>query len=325
MNDEIAQPHDRLFKALMSHPETAGAFLRESLPPEVSRLLVPEPPQLVEGSFVEERLRPYYSDRLFQTATISGKPLLLYALLEHKSYEDERVGWQFHRGMYACMEQVTREDAQWRKLPAVLPLLLYHGQQEWRIPNEFMFLVDADEALRPWLLNFRFPVVDLGLTPNEQLSRHARLRAGLMALKYGTRDPQTQMDALEEIAAALVDAPEILLTVLLYLLTTFPNLDEEHVRQVVRRVNPQEEAEMMSQFAQDIIAKGKPEWLYAGEQKGRQEGEATMLTRQLQRRFGDLPAWASEKIAKAEPTVLEEWGLRILDATSIESVFSDPS
>ncbi|MEO5349929.1 MAG: Rpn family recombination-promoting nuclease/putative transposase [Magnetococcus sp. YQC-3] len=325
MTNEIVQPHDRLFKALMSHPETAGAFLRESLPPEVSRLLVPEPPQLVESSFIEERLRPYYSDRLFQTMTISGRLLLLYALVEHKSYEDEKVGWQFHRGMYACMEQATRKDAQWRKLPAVLPLLLYHGQTEWRIPNEFMFLVDADEALRPWLLNFRFPVVDLGLTPNEQLSRHARLRAGLMALKYGTRDPQTQMDALGEIAAALVDAPEILLTVLLYLLTTFPNLDEEHVRQVVRRVNPQEEAEMMSQFAQDIIAKGKPEWLHAGEQAGEKKGEAKMLTHQMQRRFGDLPVWAREKIARAEPTELEEWGLRILDATTIESVFSDPS
>lgn len=73
---EITQPHDRLFKALMSHPETAGAFLRESLPPEVARLLAPEPPELVEGCFVEERLRPYFSDRLFQAKTVSGKALL---------------------------------------------------------------------------------------------------------------------------------------------------------------------------------------------------------------------------------------------------------
>ncbi len=317
----------------MSHPETAGAFLRESLPPEVSRLLVPEPPQLVEGSFIEERLRPYYSDRLFQTKTISDKLLLLYALVEHKSYEDERVGWQFHRGMYACMEQAVREDAQWRQLPAVLPLLLYHGQKEWRIPNEFMFLVDADEALHPWLLNFRFPVVDLGPIPDKRLSRDARLRAGLMALKYGTRDPQTQMDALEDITAALVDAPEILLSVLLYLLTTFPNLDEKHVRQVIRRINPQEEAEMMSQFAQEILAKGKSEWAamvrqegrQEGEQIGEQKGEAKILTRQLQRRFGNLPEWASDKIAKAELSTLEEWSLRILDAPTLESVLADPS
>ncbi|MBF0462074.1 MAG: Rpn family recombination-promoting nuclease/putative transposase [Magnetococcales bacterium] len=331
--NEITQPHDRLFKAIMSHPETAGAFLRESLPPEVAQLLVPEPPQPVEGSFVEERLRPYFSDRLFQTRTISGKPLFLYTLLEHKSYEDKKAGWQICRGLYAFMEQKTREDEHWQKLPAILALLLYHGEQEWRTPNEFMALVDADEVLRPWLLNFRFPVLDLGPIPDEQLSRHARLRAGLMALKYGTRDPQTQMDALENITAALVDAPELLLSVLLYLLTTFPNLDEQHVRQVVRRINPQEEAEMMSQFAQEILAKAKPEWVQMvrqegeqkGEQKGRQEEGASMLTRQLQRRFGNVPVWASEKIAQAELSSLEEWSLRILDAPTLESVLADLS
>ena len=62
-----------------------------------------------------------------------------------------------------------------------------------------------------------------------------------------------------------------------------------------------------------------------GEREGKQEGEALMLTRQLQRRFGDLPAWASQKIADAELSTLGEWSLRILDATTLESVLADPS
>ncbi|MBF0429565.1 MAG: DUF4351 domain-containing protein, partial [Magnetococcales bacterium] len=61
-----------------------------------------------------------------------------------------------------------------------------------------------------------------------------------------------------------------------------------------------------------------------GWQEGRQEGEAKILTRQLQRRFGDLPPWASQKIADAGLATLEEWSLRILDATTIESVLADP-
>ncbi|MBF0424064.1 MAG: Rpn family recombination-promoting nuclease/putative transposase, partial [Magnetococcales bacterium] len=62
---DLTQPHDRLFKALMSHPETAGALLSEYLPEEISALLAPLPPQFVEGSFVDEELRGYLSDRLF--------------------------------------------------------------------------------------------------------------------------------------------------------------------------------------------------------------------------------------------------------------------
>ncbi|WP_130472290.1 DUF4351 domain-containing protein [Candidatus Magnetaquicoccus inordinatus] len=49
------------------------------------------------------------------------------------------------------------------------------------------------------------------------------------------------------------------------------------------------------------------------------------LTRQLQRRFGDLPPWASQKIADADLATLENWSLRILDAPTLENVLSDPS
>jgi predicted transposase/invertase (TIGR01784 family) len=62
-----------------------------------------------------------------------------------------------------------------------------------------------------------------------------------------------------------------------------------------------------------------------GKMEGRKEGKADTLTRLLQRRFGDLPTWASQKIADAELSTLEEWSLRILDATTLESVLADPS
>ncbi|MBF0348929.1 MAG: DUF4351 domain-containing protein, partial [Magnetococcales bacterium] len=68
---------------------------------------------------------------------------------------------------------------------------------------------------------------------------------------------------------------------------------------------------------------GRQEGEQIGEQRGRQEGEAAILTRQLQRRFGTIPDWASEKIAKAVLSALEEWSLRIFDAQSLDDVFSD--
>ncbi|MBF0132584.1 MAG: DUF4351 domain-containing protein [Magnetococcales bacterium] len=59
-----------------------------------------------------------------------------------------------------------------------------------------------------------------------------------------------------------------------------------------------------------------------GEKKGEKKGEAKMLTHQLQRRFGDVPEWVNEKIAKAESSSLETWGLRIFDAQSLDDVFA---
>ncbi|MEO5330013.1 MAG: DUF4351 domain-containing protein [Magnetococcus sp. THC-1_WYH] len=59
------------------------------------------------------------------------------------------------------------------------------------------------------------------------------------------------------------------------------------------------------------------------EERGEQRGRATMLASLLQHRFGTVPEWASEKIAKAEVPSLEAWGLRIFDAQSLGDVFSD--
>ena len=53
---------------------------------------------------------------------------------------------------------------------------------------------------------------------------------------------------------------------------------------------------------------------------GRRQGEASILLRQLERRFGALPGWASERIAAADTVALEEWSLRVFDAASLNDV-----
>ena len=50
-------PHDDLFRALLSDRERAGAFLRDHLPNEIAGHLQSDPPEIVEGSFIDEALR----------------------------------------------------------------------------------------------------------------------------------------------------------------------------------------------------------------------------------------------------------------------------
>ena len=51
-------------------------------------------------------------------------------------------------------------------------------------------------------------------------------------------------------------------------------------------------------------------------------GEAALLLRLLERRFGVLPGWARDRVLAADTSVLEEWGLRVLDAATLEEVFA---
>jgi len=81
--------HDHFFRALMERPKTAGALLRERLPPTIAEQLVGDP-LLVEGTFVDEELRSSQSDRLYQVTLRGGRSAFIYCLVEHKSAPDPK-------------------------------------------------------------------------------------------------------------------------------------------------------------------------------------------------------------------------------------------
>jgi predicted transposase/invertase (TIGR01784 family) len=68
---------------------------------------------------------------------------------------------------------------------------------------------------------------------------------------------------------------------------------------------------------------GRQDGIQIGEQKGRREERVAILSHLLRHRFGDMPQWASHKVATADLSTLEAWSLRILDAPTLESVLVD--
>jgi len=58
-----------------------------------------------------------------------------------------------------------------------------------------------------------------------------------------------------------------------------------------------------------------------GLQRGRQEGELAILRRQMEKRFGAIPAWADERLTKLSTPEIEDLSLRLLDAKSINEFF----
>jgi flagellar biosynthesis/type III secretory pathway protein FliH len=67
---------------------------------------------------------------------------------------------------------------------------------------------------------------------------------------------------------------------------------------------------------------GRLEGLSEGKRKGILEGEARLLHRLLERRFGRLPLWVEEQLAKATEEDLVRWGERTLDlGVSLQQLF----
>src|ERR1017187_2820875 len=57
-----------------------------------------------------------------------------------------------------------------------------------------------------------------------------------------------------------------------------------------------------------------------GRQEGQQEGELELLRRQIVKRFGPIPAWLDERLARCSASDLLELGERLLDAQSLEDI-----
>ena len=57
-----------------------------------------------------------------------------------------------------------------------------------------------------------------------------------------------------------------------------------------------------------------------GRQEGQQEGELELLRRQIVKRFGPIPAWLDERLARCSASDLLDLGERLLDAQSLEDI-----
>ena len=324
MTSRLIQRHDHFFKRLLDQPGAAGALIRERLPEEVARQLSPEDPVLEHGSFVDRELQEYRTDRLYRTRTLTGGAAFIYALLEHKAWPEPRIGLQL-LGYEVKIWQwwVQREgrdaDGRLKPLPPILPLVVYHGEAEWRIPLDFAAGMElGDEMLRPYLLDFRYSLADLGRIDDASLSREKVLRVGLLILKHGSRDGDLHHTLVRLGRAALALGPDDLIALVRYIMAEPNAVEAAILRNALREIVPGQETRLMT-IADEFRAEG----ILIGEARGAARGKAEILLRQLRRRFGSVPEDRAERISGASDDQLNAWAETILDAATLDEVFAE--
>ncbi len=158
------QPHDALVRYVFGNPEHAAELFRTCLPAEVvartdwSRLA------LVSGSFVDQELRQRHCDLLFR-APLAGTETFYYLLFEHQSTPDPMLVFRLLKYQVRIWERWLREHPKAKRLPAIVPVVLYNGETQWNEARDFTELLDLEAALRDALLEFhprfRFLLDDL--------------------------------------------------------------------------------------------------------------------------------------------------------------------
>jgi predicted transposase YdaD len=118
-----------------------------------------------------------------------------------------------------------------------------------------------------------------------------------------------------------IDWLELLETVLVYKLPHF-------TREEIQTMFGFNDIDLkQTRFYQQAVSEGLQEGMEKGMEKGMHrgiiQGEAALLLRQLERRFGPISLAARQRIAAADADVLLIYGERVLDAKSLEDVFAE--
>jgi predicted transposase YdaD len=336
----LQSPHDALFRYVFGEPRHAASLLRCALPRSVAsaidwRTLVRD-----ETTLVDDRLRRRAADLLF-AARCRRTRTRLFLLPEHLSSRDRFAALRLLGYGVRIWERCHRGHPR-RRLPLLLAFVVHHGDRPFGHRPRMQTLVDlgdvhahVDRAGQVGLADMTLVVHDLA-TIDERRLCNQRLTplAGLACLflqRLRHADDARAAAAFRHWRRLLVGVADSAtgredLAALFSWLHATTDLDLDRLRAVLAGIHPLTEHAYMT-TADRLRRKGRKEGLTKGIAKGiaagETRGQATVILRQLQERFGPLPADAVARVRSASAAELGRYAVLVLTADSLAEFFGD--
>ncbi|MEZ6184581.1 MAG: Rpn family recombination-promoting nuclease/putative transposase [Planctomycetota bacterium] len=117
----------------------APSVLRAPRHPVGVRLLDLSQAELRPSLFKDDDLHERRADFLFKVP-LAGEDAYLLTLLEHQSRQDSTLAARLLVYAGRALDRHMREHPGAKRLPAVIPVVLYHGERAWTAPRELLEL-----------------------------------------------------------------------------------------------------------------------------------------------------------------------------------------
>lgn len=272
---KLPSPHNRFFHFSFSNIEVTRDFLKSQLAPEDLACLDLSTLKLYPGSFIDDELRESQSDLIFSiepmpvllATTSEASPLILiYVLLEHKSYPDPMTPFQVLKYIVRILEQGLREK---KPLSCVIPMVVYHGETAWTVARSLDDLLDVPKVLKRNMPQFTPPLLDLSQIPEDQKFANPFLQAVMQTLRYIWSERlrsnlQELVDLFKEITQDGRDA-DPLKAFLAYIISASPKLDRQELSHIIQQSFPTQGPAIMSTIAEQYFLEGRDQGIEKGE------------------------------------------------------------
>jgi predicted transposase YdaD len=318
--------HDRSYRQLFAHPGMVASLLRllgrrATGPLDLATL------ERVQDGFVSERLAARQADLLWRVRRPGGTPV--YLLIEIQSRPERFMALR----MLAYVALLAQDLAASRtltpdgRIPEVIPLVVYTGDRRWGPSAEVAECFAGTGPHRP---RMRFRLVDQRKVPAGRLLRTPGPVGALFLLERHRTPAELEQGVrlLVRRLAAPEDGPLRRAFLVWLQAVLLPGRDTPE-REIPALLDLQELRSMLEtrvrewnrQLREEGRREGRLEGKREGRVEGRGDGEAAVLLRQLETRFGPLDEVVRAWVRRATSEQRLAWATRVLTAGSLEDVF----
>jgi len=324
--------HDALYHRFFADPAVVAQLLREFAAGPWLEGLDLDGMERVNTKFHADTGERREADLVWRIPRRDGGDAYVMLLLEFQSTPDHWMALRMLVYAGLLWQQLVREQRLLPdgRLPAILPIVLYNGDPRWRAPLELRDLIGLPETspMWHWQPASRYLMIDEGAFSSEILAGRDGLPALLFRLENSSRPDQLVGLANEGLAwfgghPGFEAARKVFVELLRAAMAPLgPDIRVPEELLEIRNMLVTRMEKWMEEWKQQQLLEGQKRGEERGEERGRQQGEATLLLRQLERRFGVVPDWVRDRVHAADTAIIEEWGLRLLDAASLEEVLA---
>ncbi len=321
--------HDHSYKLLFSQRAMVEDLMRGFIPDAWVHEVDWSSLEKANASYITDDLRGRVDDVIWRVRW-RGEWLYVYLLLEFQSSIDPFMAVRIMVYVGLLYQDLIRSH-QWtadRRLPSVFPVVIYNGTRPWTAPVEVAdLIVPVPGGLETYRPRLRYFLLDEGRLHEQELAPLQNFAAALFRLE-NSRTPGEIARVLGTLVEEL-KSPEM--DELRRHFTTWVNrvlLPDRMPGEVFTHLNDLQEvrsmlAERVKEWTEGWKREGRQEGRQEGLQLGLQQGEALLLLRQLERRFGPLDEALRQRVRAADADTLLQWGERILTVNTLAEVMEE--
>lgn len=311
------QEDDAGYKLLFSAPEMVRDLVMGFIPDEWLHGLDYGTLEKLPGTYVTDDYR-HRADDVVWRLKADREWVYLYILLEFQSTVDTYMAVRMMVYVGLLYQDLIRRNQvlPGKRLPPVLPIVLYNGDEPWHAATDIAELIPkAPGVVSDLLPRLKYLLIAENAYRNADLAPMKNLMAAVIRFER-PHDAQSLLDLIDELQDWLQKKPELKRLFAIWIRAVLLRRGKHHL--VLPKVNDLKELKMGLAERLDTWER---EFEERGLQKGLQKGEALALQRLLAKRFGILPPEITAKIAAASADQIEIWLDRLLEAESLESLF----